>query len=183
MIRALVEAYVSDGIMLAKQPVALYEDIQDFRVAELDGVVVGCGALHPLWEDIAEIRTVAVDSACRGAGVGHAIVAELIATARELGIARVFVLTFEVAFFARHGFSEIEGAPVSPAVYDELRRSFDEGVAEFLELERVKPNTLGNTRMLLELAATTPRPALRAGSWASRERRAPLALSVSRPSP
>jgi amino-acid N-acetyltransferase len=32
-----------------------------------------------------------------------------------------------------------------------LRSSFDEGVAEFLDLERVKPNTLGNHRMLLEL--------------------------------
>jgi amino-acid N-acetyltransferase len=27
-------------------------------------------------------------------------------------------------------------------------RSPDEGIAEFLDLARVKPNTLGNTRML-----------------------------------
>ena len=110
-IRGLVEAYVDEGILLAKEPVQLYEDIQDFRVAEHDGVVIGCGALHPLWEDLAEIRTVAVDRAFRGTGAGHEIVAELVATARELGIARVFVLTFEVAFFTRHGFLEIEGAP------------------------------------------------------------------------
>jgi amino-acid N-acetyltransferase len=150
-IRRLVDAYVSDGILLAKESVQLYEDIQDFRVVEADGEVVGCGALHPLWEDLAEIRTVAVDRAYRGTGAGHQLVAELVQTARELGIARVFVLTFEVAFFTRHGFREIEGAPVSHEVYEELRRSFDEGVAEFLELERVKPNTLGNSRMLLEL--------------------------------
>ena len=36
-------------------------------------------------------------------------------------------------------------------VYEELLRSYDEGVAEFLDLDRVKPNTLGNTRMLLHL--------------------------------
>ena len=54
-------------------------------------------------------------------------------------------------FFRAHGFREIAGAPVSHEVYEELLRSFDEGVAEFLDLERVKPNTLGNTRMLLEL--------------------------------
>jgi len=30
-------------------------------------------------------------------------------------------------------------------------RSYDEGVAEFLGLEHVKPNILGNTRMVLEL--------------------------------
>jgi amino-acid N-acetyltransferase len=60
----------------------------------------------------------------------------------------VFCLTFEVDFFARHGFVPIDGAPVDAQVYGELRRSYDEGVAEFLGLERVKPNTLGNTRML-----------------------------------
>ena len=70
---------------------------------------------------------------------------------RELGIARVFVLTFERDFFASFGFREIEGTPVTAEVYAELRSSFDEGVAEFLDLERVKPNTLGNHRMLLEL--------------------------------
>jgi amino-acid N-acetyltransferase len=64
---------------------------------------------------------------------------------------RLFVLTFEEHFFSRHGFSTIEGTPVTAEVYDEMRRSYDEGVAEFLDLPYVKPNTLGNTRMLLEL--------------------------------
>ena len=75
----------------------------------------------------------------------------LSAAARELGLARVFVLTFETEFFARHGFVKIDGTPVSQEVYDEMRRSPDLGVAEFLDLPYVKPNTLGNTRMLLEL--------------------------------
>jgi amino-acid N-acetyltransferase len=66
-------------------------------------------------------------------------------------VRRVFVLTFEREFFARFGFAEIDGAPVPPAVYEQLLRSYDEGVAEFLELDRVKPNILGNTRMLLHL--------------------------------
>jgi amino-acid N-acetyltransferase len=128
--------------------VTLYEDIQEFRVAEHDEAVVGCGALHVFWEDLAEIRTVAVDPAWRGNRIGDRIVTALLDTARELGIRRVFVLTFEVDFFGRHGFKIIEDAPVDTAVYQELMRSADEGVAEFLDLERVKPNTLGNTRML-----------------------------------
>ncbi len=150
-IRTLIDAGVAEGILLDKQTVQLYEDVQDFWVAEVDGVVRGCGALHPLWEDLAEIRTVTVQRSLRGSGVGHQIVARLLETARELGVERVFVLTFEVAFFARHGFVPIAGAPVTEEVYAQLRRSFDEGVAEFLDLERVKPNTLGNTRMLLTL--------------------------------
>jgi amino-acid N-acetyltransferase len=68
--------------------------------------------------------------------------------ARGLGVKRLFCLTFEVDFFTRNGFEVIEGAPVDLTVYEELLQSYDEGVAEFLDLERVKPNTLGNTRML-----------------------------------
>jgi amino-acid N-acetyltransferase len=151
-VRRLVDLYAEQKILLDKPTVALYEDVQDFWVAEDEEAgVVGCGALHVMWEDLAEIRTVAVDPAWRGRSVGHAIVEKLIETARWLGVRRVFVLTFEVEFFARHGFVEIEGTPVAPEVYEELRRSFDEGVAEFLDLERVKPNTLGNARMLLYL--------------------------------
>jgi amino-acid N-acetyltransferase len=66
-------------------------------------------------------------------------------------VSRVFCLTFAVEFFGRHGFQRISGTPVAAEVYRELLRSYDEGVAEFLDLERVKPNTLGNTRMLLRL--------------------------------
>ncbi len=149
-IKALVDHYAG-RVLLAKELVTLYEAIQEFWVAELEGDVVGCGALHVLWEDIAEVRTVAVDPGVAGTGVGHAIVARLVGVARELGVARVFVLTFETEFFARHGFVKIDGTPVSQQVYDEMRRSVDQGVAEFLDLPYVKPNTLGNTRMLLDL--------------------------------
>ncbi|MBB1243104.1 amino-acid N-acetyltransferase [Streptomyces durbertensis] len=152
-VRRLLDIYTSDRILLDKATVTLYEDIQEFWVAESDhdGEVVGCGALHVMWEDLAEVRTLAVDPALRGAGVGHRLLEKLVQTARWLGVRRVFCLTFEVDFFARHGFAEIGEAPVDGDVYSELLRSYDEGVAEFLGLERVKPNTLGNSRMLLHL--------------------------------
>lgn len=152
-ISRLVEDNVASGRLLGKAAVALYEDIQEFWVAERagDGAVVGCGALHVMWEDLAEIRTIAVRGDCQGRGVGHRLVEALLRSARELGVSRVFVLTFAVGFFAAHGFEEIAGTAVSPEVYAELLRSYDEGVAEFLDLDRVKPNTLGNTRMLLRL--------------------------------
>ena len=153
MIRKLIDSNVESGSLLSKATVTLYEDVQEFCVAELvdDATLVGCGALHVMWEDLAEIRTVAVVPDCRGLGIGHAIVGELLARARLLGVNRVFCLTFAVDFFARHGFRPISGTPVAAEVYSELLRSYDEGVAEFLDLERVKPNTLGNTRMLVRL--------------------------------
>ena len=150
--KALIDVYAGSGRkLLAKELVSLYEDIQDFRVAEADGMVVGCGALHVLWSDLGEIRTLAVHPDHVGARIGAQILAALVDTARDLGLGRLFALTFQTTFFARHGFVEIEGTPVDPDTYSALRRSFDPGVAEFLGLEYVKPNTLGNTRMLLNL--------------------------------
>ena len=150
-IARLVQTYSRDRILLAKATVTLYEDIQEFWVAEQDGVVVGCGALHVLWDDLAEIRTLAADPSVRGQGVGRRLLEQLVEVAGELGVGRLFCLTFEVEFFTRNGFHEIQGTPVEPDVFDELLQSYDEGVAEFLDLERVKPNTLGNHRMLLVL--------------------------------
>jgi amino-acid N-acetyltransferase len=149
-IKRLVDTYAG-RILLEKNLVTLYESVQEFWVAELDGAVVGCGALHVLWSDLGEVRTVAVDPAVKGRGIGHAIVGRLLQVARELELKRLFVLTFETAFFGRHGFTEIEGTPVTAEVYEEMRRSYDVGVAEFLDLSYVKPNILGNTRMLLVL--------------------------------
>ena len=151
VVRTFVDSYADDRILLSKPTVKLYEDVQEFWVAELGGRVVGCGALHVMWEDLAEVRTLAVAPEVRGAGVGHRILHRLLATARELGVRKVFCLTFEVEFFRTHGFRPIDGAPVDHDVYSQLLQSYDEGVAEFLDLERVKPNTLGNTRMLLWL--------------------------------
>ncbi|GAA4923335.1 amino-acid N-acetyltransferase [Actinoplanes utahensis] len=151
-IRSLVDTYTGDRRLLSKATVTLYEQVQEFWVAEDEGGrVAGCGALHVMWEDLAEIRTVAVDPDLRGRKIGHKIVAALLDQARELGVRRVFCLTFETRFFGSFGFTEIDGAPVPHPVYEQLLRSYDEGVAEFLDLERVKPNTLGNKRMLLHL--------------------------------
>lgn len=152
-IRRLIDLYSTDRVLLSKATVALYEDIQEFWVAERtdDGSVLGCGAVHVMWEDLAEVRTVAVDPVWRGHKIGQRIVARLLDEARDLGVRKVFVLTFEIGFFSSFGFSPIDGTPVQPEVFEQLLRSYDEGVAEFLDLERVKPNTLGNTRMLLHL--------------------------------
>ncbi len=150
-IRELVDSYAAPGQMLSKETVTLYESVQEFTVAEDDGVILGCGALHVLWDDLAEVRTVAVKKEFHKKGIGHQILEKIIARARDVGVARIFCLTFQTEFFGRHGFVVIEGTPVTPEVYQELLRSYDAGVAEFLDLEAAKPNTLGNTRMLLNL--------------------------------
>jgi len=151
-IRELIEPLVQQRILLGKDAVVFFEAIQEFRVAEdADGTLIGCGALHVMWEDLAEVRTLAVSTEKLNQGVGAAMLARLEQDARELGLRRLFCLTFEVDFFKRHGFAPMGEETIDPEVYAELVRSPDEGVAEFLDLARVKPNTLGNTRMIKHL--------------------------------
>jgi amino-acid N-acetyltransferase len=148
-IQSLVDPLVQQRILLGKDRVVFYEAVQEFRVVEDDaGELIGCGALHVMWEDLGEVRTLAAAGEWRGKGVGHAILEQIEADARKLGLTRLFCLTFETEFFGRHGYAEIAEAIVAPDVYAQLALSPDEGVAEFLDLSRVKPNTLGNTRML-----------------------------------
>ncbi len=152
-IRELVRP-LAGNTLTPKDAVAYYEALQQFRVAEdpdTPGRIIGCGALHVMWEELAEVRTLAVHPDFAGRGLGGRLLQVLIEDARALQVGRIFCLTFEVDFFTRHGFSPIKGQAVEPDVYAELLRSYDEGVAEFLDLERVKPNTLGNTRMLRTL--------------------------------
>ncbi|HEY9499922.1 MAG TPA: amino-acid N-acetyltransferase [Terrimesophilobacter sp.] len=148
-IRELVEPLVQRRILLGKDTVVFFEAIQEFRVAEdAEGNPIGCGALHVMWEDLAEVRTLAVAPDWLHKGVGRALMAQLEQDARALGLSRLFCLTFEVDFFERNGFEPMAEEEIAPEVYAELVRSPDEGVAEFLDLARVKPNTLGNTRMI-----------------------------------
>jgi len=148
-IRSIVEAYAADRILLGKDVVTLYEDVPDFRVAvDTDGRLVGCGAVHVMWEDIAEVRTLAVLPEFRRQGIGRMILDELLRTAADLGVEQVVCLTFEVDFFARYGFEVATSLQVAPEVFAQMVRSPDEGIAEYLDLERVRPNTLGNTRMV-----------------------------------
>ncbi len=152
-IQVMLEPYVQRRILLGKDLVVLYEAVQQFLVAETDdGRIVGCGALHVMWEDLGEIRTLIVADDWLHRGVGRGIVEGLEANARALGLSRLFCLTFEVEFFTRRGFSPIGEQIVDPDVYSQLIRSPDEGVAEFLDLAHVKPNTLGNTRMIKPLS-------------------------------
>ena len=151
-IHRLLDPYVQRRILLGKDLVVLYEAVQQFVVAEdAEGRIIGCGALHVMWEDLGEVRTLIVADDWLHRGVGRQIVEALEADARRLGLSRLFCLTFEVDFFTRRGFAPIGEHVVDPDVYAQLVRSPDQGVAEFLDLAHVKPNTLGNTRMLKTL--------------------------------
>lgn len=148
-IQAMRAPLVDSNVLLQHQLVSLYERVQEFVVAESkDGRILAAGALHVMWGDLAEVRSLVVDQSARGMGLGKAVVEALIERAFTLGIRRVFCLTFEVDFFVRCGFDIITDVPVDEATFEQMVQSSDDGIAEFLDLARVKENTLGNTRML-----------------------------------
>lgn len=147
----LMTPLVDRRILLGKDLAVLYGAVPEFLVAaDEDDRVIGYGAVHVLWEWLGEVRTLGVAEDWLGRGVGHLLLAALEERARGLGLGQLFCLTFEVDFFERHGFQPLDenAELVAADVYAELLRSNDEGVAEALDLPRVKPNTLGNTRML-----------------------------------
>lgn len=102
---ALVDRWARAGEMLERPLAEIHEAIRDFKVARLDGAIVGCGSLRVLGTDLAEIRSLAVGEGSQGRGVGAAIVAACVDDARDLGIERVFALTYKPGFFERQGFA------------------------------------------------------------------------------
>jgi amino-acid N-acetyltransferase len=103
-IHALVTFWADRGEMLHRPISEIYEAIRDFKVARIDGRVVGCGSLHIMGADLAEVRSLAVAEDSQIRGVGAAIVAACLADARAFGLERVFALTYKPGFFEKQGF-------------------------------------------------------------------------------
>ena len=89
--RDLIEPYVQRRILLGKELVTLFEAVQEFVVAELDGRVVGCVALRPAADGVYELSKMAVDPALRGRGVGRRVITAAVERARSLGATSLFL--------------------------------------------------------------------------------------------
>ena len=123
---SLINEFASSGIMLARGPLYLYQNIQDYRVitAMLDGkeTVLACGGLHVLWEDLSEVRSVAVHPQLQRRGIGRLLVQDLINDARTLGAAHVFTFTLAPGFFSALGFTTVDRDTLSPVVWAECSK-------------------------------------------------------------
>jgi len=107
-IRELVNGYAERGLMLHRSLESIYESIRDFLVCKDGGGICGCVAVSVFWRDLAEVRSLAVADGHRGAGVGRELMQAAIESAKALGIARLFALTYEAEFFQRMGFRVVE---------------------------------------------------------------------------
>lgn len=116
-IQKLLTNFASRGEMLSRSLSELYEAIRDFYVFEEEGKVLGVSALHIVWEDLAEVRSVAVDENAGRRGLGTQVVGACIEEARELGLRRVFCLTYKPEFFAKFGFRVVDKSELPHKVW------------------------------------------------------------------
>ncbi|MGH2446309.1 MAG: GNAT family N-acetyltransferase [Candidatus Limnocylindria bacterium] len=135
-IRQINERYARRGILLSRTPEEIAEQLDQFRVAELDGEVCGIAALRNYGDGLAELRSLAVQEPAQGRGLGDMLVRAIVRDARDAKIGALYVLTANPGYFALHGFEEVAWDDV-PAVLDADRAS---GIAR----------RRWNTAMLLE---------------------------------
>ncbi|ACD65761.1 MULTISPECIES: N-acetyltransferase [unclassified Sulfurihydrogenibium] len=100
----ILQHFALKEVLLPRSLNSIYENIRDFFVCEVDGKIVGVGSLHVYWEDLAEIKSLAVKEEYQHLGIGRSIVQECLNEAKELGIKRVFALTYVPDFFKKIGF-------------------------------------------------------------------------------
>lgn len=104
----LINSYANNGIMLPRNELDLAEGVRDFTVAEIDGKLAGCAALHFYTPIAGEVRSLAVSPEHKGAGVGRLLVEALEREARECDLATLFAFTYVPGFFIKLGFDQVD---------------------------------------------------------------------------
>jgi amino-acid N-acetyltransferase len=116
-IQKLLMKYASQGDMLSRSLSELYESLRDFFVAADDGTLLGTAALHIVWDDLAEVRSVAVAEEAGRKGIGSQLVLACISEARQIGLKRIFCLTYKPDFFAKLGFRLVDKSELPHKVW------------------------------------------------------------------
>ena len=116
----LVNHYAERGMMLHRSHESVYDALREFQVAvDQAGNLVGCVAVDVFWSDLAEVKSLAVSPQARRTGLGRRLVEAAVADARQLGVRKLFALTYERGFFERMGFELIEREDLPEKVWRE----------------------------------------------------------------
>ena len=121
-IQKLLTHYANRGDMLSRSLAELYEALRDFYIVEEDGLLLGTAALHIVWEDLAEVRSVAVAEIAGRRGIGTQVVQACIDEAKELGLKRLFCLTYKPDFFAKFGFRIVDKSELPHKVWGDCMK-------------------------------------------------------------
>lgn len=118
-IQQLVNGFADRGLMLHRSLSELYENVRDLHVADVEGVVVGCAALHVTWKDLAELKSLAVAEQAQGRGYGRRLILACMQEARMLGVSQIFALTYVPQLFEKMGWSRHDKASLPRKVWTE----------------------------------------------------------------
>jgi amino-acid N-acetyltransferase len=118
-IQSLINYFAKKDIMLPRALNELYDNIRDFWVFEDRHRIIGCCALHVCWQDLAEIKSLAVEKSKQKLGIGKRLVQTCIAEAKDIGAKKIFVLTYQPAFFKNFGFKTTKTAFLPHKVWAE----------------------------------------------------------------
>lgn len=116
----LLKVFAGQELMLPRALSELYDLVRDFFVCPAvnePGTITGVCALHVCWSDLGEIRSLAVKSDSQGSNLGRGLVEACVAEARELGLKRLFVLTYIPEYFKRFGFELIDKSALPPIIW------------------------------------------------------------------
>ena len=116
-IQKLLMTFASRGDMLSRSLSEIYESLRDFYVFEENGTILGAAALHIVWDDLAEVRSVAVSEEVGRKGIGSQLVRACIDEARQIGLRRIFCLTYKPDFFGKHGFLLVDKSELPHKVW------------------------------------------------------------------
>ena len=116
-IQKILVTFANRGDMLSRSLSELYESLRDFFVYSDDGTLLGTAALHIVWEDLAEVRSVAVVEEAGRKGIGSQLVLACINEARQIGLKRIFCLTYKPEFFAKLGFRLVDKSELPHKVW------------------------------------------------------------------
>jgi amino-acid N-acetyltransferase len=135
----LINEYARQEEMIPRSLSELYETMRDFIVCEYDSNICGVCALHIMWEDLAEIRSLAVDRGYQKMGIGKNLVKQCLKEAKQLGLPKVFALTYHPAFFKKLGFADIDKASLPQKIWgDCLRCPRFPGCDEYAVIKEIK---------------------------------------------
>lgn len=105
--------------MLPRSLNQIYERLRDFWVCVEEDKIRGCCALHIMWEDLAEICSAAVSPEYQGKGIGKELVRLALEEARQMGLPRVFLLTYKPDFFEKLKFKRVDKNTLPQKVWTE----------------------------------------------------------------
>ncbi|MDH5649693.1 MAG: N-acetyltransferase [Gammaproteobacteria bacterium] len=139
-IHHLIENYAAMGNLLPRPMNELYRHLRDFFVVEVDGRVVGCGALEIFTEILGEVRSLVVEESHKGLGLGRLLVERIMEEAANIGLSKLMALTYVPEFFHKLGFQTVDKDTLPEKVWGICVKCYKYGNCdEIAVLKNVKP--------------------------------------------